>query len=198
MPAPPHPDLPELKTDRLRLRHAQPAMARAMAQFMVRNETFFRRWDPPRAPDIGTAKHWRAQLSTAVREFRAGSSLRWVLFDPAAGDAAPVLGRINFTQIFRGPFQSCVLGYQLDVTAEGKGLMQEALRAALGDLFTVRGLHRVQAAHLPENERSARLLQRLGFRPIGLARRYLYIDGAWRDHVLTEKVQESFDTARMP
>lgn len=173
-------------------------MARATAQFMVRNEAHFRRWDPPRPADIGTTAHWRRQLASAVREFRAGVAVRWALFDIGAGVRAPVLGRVNFTQIFRGPFQSCVLGYQLDAAAQGKGLMQEALQEALRDIFAVRALHRVQAAYLPENERSARLLLRLGFTRIGVARRYLFIDGAWRDHVLCELINDNFDPARLP
>lgn len=199
MPATHPVDLPELTTPRLRLRHVRPAMARTFAQFMVRNEAHLRPWDPPRPADIGTAAHWRSQLATAVRDYRAGAAVRWALFDHAAADdRAPLLGRINFTQIFHGPFQSCVLGYQLDAEAQGKGLMHEALRAALHDLLSVRGLHRVQAAYLPENQRSARLLQRLGFTHIGIARRYLFIDGAWRDHALAELINDNFDLARLP
>ena len=186
-------DLPELATRRLRLVHVRPAMSRQFAEFMVRNEAHLRRWDPPRPAGIGTAAHWRPQLATAVREFRSGASLRWALFDKVAGERAVLFGRINFTQIFRGPFQSCVLGYQLDASAQGKGLMCEALRAALRDLFTTRALHRVQAAFVPENERSARLLERLGFERIGIARRYLFIDGTWRDHVLTALVNPDFE-----
>jgi ribosomal-protein-alanine N-acetyltransferase len=186
-------DLPRLVTPRLRLAHVRPSMARQFAEFMVRNEAHLRPWDPPRPRGIGTAAHWRPQLATAVREFRNGSSLRWALFDAAADERAPLLGRINFTQVFRGPFQSCVLGYQLDATAQGKGLMYEALRAALDDLFIARGMHRVQAAFIPENERSSRLLDRLGFERIGIARRYLFIDGAWRDHVLVALTNPGFD-----
>jgi len=54
-------------------------------------------------------------------------------------------------------------------------------------------LHRVQANHLPENLRSARLLQRLGFRVEGSAHAYLFINGAWRDHVLTALTYPGFD-----
>jgi ribosomal-protein-alanine N-acetyltransferase len=189
--------LPELVTPRVRLVHVQPSMARAFAQFMTRNEAHLQRWDPPRPPDVGTALHWRRQLATAVREFRAGSALRWALFDASRAQNAPLMGRINFTQIFLGPFQSCVLGYQIDAQAEGKGLMFEALQAALKDLFATRGLHRVQAAFVPENERSARLLERLGFERIGVARRYLFINGAWRDHVLVALTNPDFDDARV-
>jgi ribosomal-protein-alanine N-acetyltransferase len=193
-------ELPELSTARLRLAHARPTMARSFAEFMVRNETHLQRWDPPRPAGVGTVAHWRRQLATAVREFRAGSALRWVLLDAASGAAhdarAPLVGRITFTQIFRGPFQSCVLGYQLDASAEGKGLMFEALRAALDDIFLIRGLHRVQAAFMLENERSAKLLDRLGFERIGVARGYLFINGAWRDHMLAALINPNFDDTR--
>ena len=190
-------ELPQLVTERLRLAHVRPTMARSFAEFMVRNEAHLRRWDPPRPAGAGTAAHWRSQLATAVREFRAGAALRWALFDAQSSERAPLVGRINFTQIFRGPFQSCVLGYQLDAGAQGKGLMFEALRAALDDLFSTRGLHRVQAAFVPENERSAKLLQRLGFERIGVARQYLFINGAWRDHVLAALTNPNFDDKRV-
>ena len=72
--------------------------------------------------------------------------------------------------------------------------MFEALQATLGHAFEVLRLHRVQANHLPENHRSARLLRRLGFRIEGLARDYLYVNGAWRDHVLTALTYPQFDT----
>ena len=65
--------------------------------------------------------------------------------------------------------------------------MREALQATLADAFSPRvGLHRVQANVRPENTRSLALLDRLGFEREGLAREYLFIDGAWRDHVLHE------------
>lgn len=186
-------ELPELATPRLRLLHVRPAMASSFAAFMVRNTEHLRRWDPPHPEGFGTAAHWRRLLLSAVREFHAGTALRWALFAADAGERAPLLGRINFTQIFRGPFQSCVLGYQLDAAAQGEGLMGEALRAALDDLFRTRALHRVQAAYIPENERSAKVLRRLGFERIGIARRYLFIDGAWRDHVLVALTNPDFD-----
>ena len=75
--------------------------------------------------------------------------------------------------------------------------MFEALRAALDDLFSTRGLHRVQAAFVPENERSASLLERLGFERIGVARKYLFINGAWRDHMLAALTNPNFDDARV-
>jgi ribosomal-protein-alanine N-acetyltransferase len=104
---------------------------------------------------------------------------------PERNLAGPVLGTVNFTQIFRGAFQACYLGYSLDHRLEGRGLMHEAVGAAIRHVFDVLKLHRIMVNYVPSNERSATLARRLGFVPEGIARDYLYIDGAWRDHVLT-------------
>jgi ribosomal-protein-alanine N-acetyltransferase len=183
----------ELGTTRLILQPMQPRHAPLLADYFRRNEEHFRRWDPPRPRGIADAAFWEAEVRRAVQEADAGTVMRWVMF--RADDTARVVGRINFTQLVRGPFQSCMLGYAIDRADEGHGLMTEALQAALAHAFDVLRLHRVQANHLPENARSARLLQRLGFRVEGMARDYLYIDGAWRDHVLNALVNPRFDAS---
>ena len=73
--------------------------------------------------------------------------------------------------------------------------MAQALRATNAFVFDSMRLHRIMANYRPENERSARLLERLGFVREGLAKDYLFIDGAWRDHILTALVNPRFDPA---
>jgi ribosomal-protein-alanine N-acetyltransferase len=85
-----------------------------------------------------------------------------------------------------------VLGYQIDRECEGRGLMSEALRAAIRYMFEDQKLHRIAANYRPENVRSGRLLAKLGFRIEGFAKDYLFIDGAWRDHILTSRVNDQF------
>jgi ribosomal-protein-alanine N-acetyltransferase len=99
-----------------------------------------------------------------------------------------MLGSFTFSNVVRGPFQACLLGYGLAADQQGKGLMREALVPALEWAFGPLGLHRVMANYLPRNERSGRLLAALGFEREGLARRYLQIAGTWEDHVLTAKI----------
>ncbi len=92
-----------------------------------------------------------------------------------------------------------MLGYSIDAAHEGRGLMHEALTAALADAFGPRvGLHRVQANVRPENTRSLHLLARLGFGIEGVAKEYLFIDGAWRDHVLTALRAPDWPATRAP
>ncbi len=176
--------LPELRTQRLAVRLAQPGMEVAMARFLGDNFAgHLERWSPPAAPAFFTEAFWRERLGAAVEEYHAGRAARFVLQQgPADG---PILGTCNYTNIVRGPFLACYLGYQVARRHEGRGLMAEALRATNAYMFESLHLHRIMANYRPENERSARVLERLGFVREGLARDYLFIDGAWRDHVLT-------------
>jgi ribosomal-protein-alanine N-acetyltransferase len=187
--------LPQLQTDRLAVRLARPAMAGSIARFLRENYVgHLDRWSPPAAPAFFTEEFWVQRLALAVEEFQAGRSLRFVLQAPGA-ESAPIVGTCNYTNIVRGPFLACHLGYQIGRAHEGQGLMAEALRATNPFAFAAFRLHRIMASYRPENARSGRLLQRLGFVREGLAKDYLFIDGAWRDHVLTALVNADFDPA---
>lgn len=181
---------PVLLTPRLRIELAQPGHAQLHAEHFARNAVHFQRWDPPRG-DVTSVGHWQRQLAAAGDEFKRGHSARWIALP--LDDRQPLIARINYTQIVRGVFQSCMLGYAIDAGYEGQGLMAEALSATIAYMFGELKLHRIQANHRPENERSARLLARLGFVREGLAPGYLYIDGAWRDHVLNALINPRFD-----
>ena len=190
-------ELPVLVTPRLRIAHTRPGYEAEMVAFFERNREHFARWDPPAPPDFYSVAFWERGIARSIDDFAADRSVRFDLFDGSMPESHAVIGRIGFSQIFRGPFHSCILGYQIDATHEGKGLMHEALKEAIRYMFEVKALHRVQANHVPENQRSAALLARLGFVREGLARDYLFIAGAWRDHVLNALVNERFDPTRI-
>ena len=186
---------PEIATERRRLVIAQPGLEEPMARFYQDNFAgHLDRWSPPMPGDKLTTAYWERQLPTFAREFEAGATARWVLLAPGA-DPPEVIGTANFSQIVRGAFRSCVLGYQVARGHEGKGLMHEALTASLDHAFRELRLHRVMANYRPENLRSGRLLARLGFVQEGYARDHLFIDGAWRDHVLTSRTNPHYDVA---
>jgi [ribosomal protein S5]-alanine N-acetyltransferase len=176
-----------LTTPRLELTLPPPSAAPQVADYFARNVQHFARWNPPTADAAYTAPFWEERLARNRRDVQEGSAVRLYLFARGALDGR-VIGSCNFTQIFRGPFLSCNLGYAIDREAEGKGLMFEALRAAIDHAFGPLGLHRIEANYDPVNERSGRLLKRLGFVVEGYARDYLFIGGMWRDHLLTALV----------
>jgi ribosomal-protein-alanine N-acetyltransferase len=150
----------------------------------VRNRDYHRRWEPAAPGEFYTVVSQRALIAKRRAEYAEGRSACFLLFEKER-EGEEVIGRINFSEIVRGPFQACYLGYAVDHAYEGRGYMSEALRAATGWVFSELRLHRIMANYQPQNERSGRLLERLGFVREGFAPRYLFIDGEWRDHVLT-------------
>jgi [ribosomal protein S5]-alanine N-acetyltransferase len=184
-----------LVSERLEIRAAAVTDAYSLAEFFRRNREHFKPWDPPGPPGRFTVAYWERNLARAVDDWKADRALRLHMFEKH--DLERVVGRIGFSQIMRGGFQSCMLGYQLDEICEGHGLMYEALQSAIGFMFQRHHLHRIQANHLEENLRSARLLERLGFVREGLAPKYLFIRGEWRDHVLNSLINPDFDPSRL-
>ena len=182
---------PLLLTARLRLVAAHVQHAAALADFHDRNRAHLAPWDPPTEPDFFTEVVQAQRLRDGAAAFAAGTGYRYLM--QPIGDASRVIGTINFSNIMRGAFQSCSLGYALDQPCEGQALMTEALRCAIGEMFSARiNLHRIQAGFRPENWRSAEVLKRLGFADEGLAADYLFIDGAWRVHRLVALLNKSF------
>ncbi len=200
MPAPvqgPAPLVPlarlEITTDRLRLVAGDLGIAAAVCAFHRRNRLYFAPWDPPTAESFYTLEAQTLRVQQGLAAFHADTAYRYWLIDAsrAGGARLPstdvdVIGSVHFSQVSRGAFQNTMLGYALDEAYVGQGLMTEALVAGIAEMFSPRvNLHRVQAAYRPENARSGKVLARLGFGFEGLARDYLFIDGAWRDHRIT-------------
>ncbi len=180
----------EIETARLTLRVPSAAAASQMVSYFETNRAHLAPWEPPFPHGLFTNAFWKRRLVQNQQEYRAGKSMRLVFFDKAEPDGA-VVGLANFTQFVRGAFMACTLGYSIDADAQGKGLMSEGLEAAIRHVFDQVGMHRIQANYIPTNERSARLLKRLDFAVEGYARDYIYIDDAWRDHVLTARTNPS-------
>jgi ribosomal-protein-alanine N-acetyltransferase len=97
-------------------------------------------------------------------------------------DDESLVGVYNVSEIVRGPLQSAYLGYYGNVAFAGKGLMTEALRLCLCEVFLRIKLHRIEANIQPGNAASRALVKRCGFRQEGFSPRYLRIDGVWCDH----------------
>jgi len=180
-----------IDTRRLRLVAPEPGQAQAVADFYARNREHFSPWDPPRGPDDDEPEAIQRRLLGGAAAFDAGEAFRWWL--TPADAPRRVIGSISLSNLSRGPFQSANLGYALDAAAQGQGLMHEALQAVIAEAFAPAiNLHRLQAGVRPENLRSLAVMARLGFADEGLARDYLYIAGAWRDHRLFALLNPAF------
>ncbi|WP_323123815.1 ribosomal protein S5-alanine N-acetyltransferase [Burkholderia alba] len=160
----------------------------ALLRYQIANRAHLSPWEPLRQEDFYTPEAVESRLRVMTRQHDAQSALHLLLLDD---DQQSVIGECNFTNIVRGPFQACHLGFSIDSRLEGRGLMAASLRVAIDHVFTELALHRIMANYRPENERSGALLARLGFEREGYARRYLKIGGIWTDHVLTALINPS-------
>lgn len=127
--------------------------------------------------------HWK-------KECDEEKSVRFFIFDKK--NPNQIIGMCNLTQIFRGVFQACYLGYKIDHAYQGKGFMFEALQEMIRFAFEDFNLHRIMANYMPTNIRSAKLLNRLGFEVEGYAKNYLLINNKWEDHTLTSLSYEQW------
>lgn len=178
------PDPPIIETERLLLTLPPSDAAPLVLRYFEENREHLAPWSPPTPDGYYTESYWRERLERARAEFEQDRSMQLVFFEREEA-MTRVVGVCNFSAFIRGAFQACYLGYSIDYRDEGRGLMREALSAAIRYAFDELRLHRIMANYVPTNERSGRLLRKLGFTVEGYARDYLLIDGEWRDHVLT-------------
>jgi ribosomal-protein-alanine N-acetyltransferase len=154
-----------------------------LAEAYRRNREHLAPWEPVRAEEFFTAEGQSASIDAKLRLFVAGSDVPWVLVD-----GSRVVGVMNLSGIVRGPFLSAHVGYWVDKDLTGRGIGSAALGFAVEAARTELGLHRLQAATLPNNAASQRILKRTGFEEIGRAPAYLRIAGSWQDHVLFQRI----------
>jgi [ribosomal protein S5]-alanine N-acetyltransferase len=146
---------------------------------------FLTPWEPKWADDELTSLAFRLRLRAQRRAVEDGTAQPFFIFD-ATGDT--LLGGINITNIRRGVAQSGTLGYWIGRPHAGHGHMTAALAALQTHARDALKLHRLEAACLPRNGPSIRLLNHAGFEKEGFAKSYLKINGTWEDHVLWGKL----------
>ena len=170
--------------DGIRLRPVGSGDAAAYAAAYDANRAHLARWDPVRDESFYTVAWQDGLVAQYLRDHADGRAARFVL----ALDDGRIVGITNVVNIVRGAFHSADLGYWVDASLVGRGVMSRAVALVIGHARDQLGLHRLQAATLVENAASQRVLMRNGFAQIGLAPRYLRIAGQWQDHLLFQRI----------
>ena len=179
-----------IETQRLVIRLAEGEDVPEIVRYYRENREHLEPFSPRYPADFLEEATWQEQVRTRAPEFGVGAGFRAFLFPRAMPNR--IIGNLNITQVHRGAFQSCVLGYNLAADEQGKGYMTEAVFAATAFAFGTWKLHRVAANYMPRNTRSAAVLERCGFQVEGHAPAYLLINGRWEDHVLTALTNPSW------
>lgn len=160
------------------------------ARLREESRDFLQPWEPMWARDELTRAAYRRRLRRYARESREDRAYPFFIFR-AEDDA--LVGGATLSNLRRGVAQTCVLGYWMGAPYAGRGYMTAAVRALVGFAFGDLALHRIEAACLPHNAASRRLLEKAGFQVEGFARRYLRIAGDWQDHVLFARLSSDPD-----
>jgi ribosomal-protein-alanine N-acetyltransferase len=171
-------------TDRLRLRSLGPTFAPQVLRYYETNADFRAEWSP--VPEAGflSLERQRDLLAREVMDRHAGTHVRAWLFLRDDQALETIIGFASLSNIIRGAFLSCFLGYEMHGDHLNRGYITEAIRALVFDIaFGPLGLHRVEANVMPHNARSIRVLEKLGFEEEGMSREYLRINGRWEDHI---------------
>lgn len=179
-----------LMTPRLVLRVARATDVGELRRALRHNQAHLKPWNPLPRPGEDPASI--TEVSNLVlrqrREWKNGRSFSFML--STKEDPSRFIGKIALSGVMRGAMHGANLGYWMDVDHQGSGLCTEGIRAVLDFAFGPAQLHRIQAAIMPRNDRSLRVIDKLGFRREGYAVRYLQINGVWEDHILFARTRE--------
>ncbi|MEB3280868.1 MAG: GNAT family N-acetyltransferase [Lyngbya sp.] len=177
---------PQLETERLILRLPTAEDVPEILRYYMENKQHLTPFEPRRTPEFYTQQYWCCEVSQRLMEFQGDRSCKLFLFNRK--NPSEIIGAANFANFIRGMCYSCTLGYSLAAFEQGKGYMSEALKVAIDYVFNELNLRRITAAYIPHNQRSGKLLKRLGFHVDGFCQDYLMINGEWEDHILTSLI----------
>jgi ribosomal-protein-alanine N-acetyltransferase len=167
---------------------------RAYVEVRAASRKFLEPWEPAWPPDaLGREAYFR-RLNRYAADWRDDVGHSFFIF---RNDDDTLLGGISLSNVRRGVAQCGTLGYWIGESHARQGYMTEALRLIIEFCFGQLALHRIEAACLPHNEASQKLLHRAGFTQDGYARKYLKIRGEWHDHLLFSLLAEDYKSASL-
>lgn len=180
------------ESDRMVLKVLDERDAETILQFYVRNKAFLEPWEHKKAKSYYTVDNHRLTLRLEEEGFLRGEMVRFWLFLKGRENELPI-GSVALTNIIRGVFKNCFLGYKIDKDYQNQGYMTEAIGKSVEVAFKELKLHRIEANIMPRNLRSIRTVEKNGFVNEGLARKYLKINGKWEDHYHMVKLNEALE-----
>lgn len=152
-----------------------------------KSRDFLTPWEPTWPADDLTRSAYRRRLKRYAEDQRNDLSYSFFIF---SADRNMLVGGLTLANVRRGVAQAASIGYWMGATFVRRGYMGAAVRTIMPYSFSVLRLHRLEAACIPSNIASIRLLESCGFTREGYARQYLCINGAWQDHLLYARLRD--------
>ncbi len=167
------------------------------ATLRAESRAYLEPWEPIWPADALTRASFSRRIKRQAAEWQADAGYAFLLFArPGGARFDKLVGGLNLSNVRRGVAQMATMGYWIGQAFAGRGLMTEAVRLVVEFSFEQLHLHRVEAACIPNNLASRRVLEKSGLLHEGLAPRYLRINGEWQDHLLFGIDSESWQARR--
>jgi [ribosomal protein S5]-alanine N-acetyltransferase len=170
------------------LRTPQPTDHPEWAALREQSREFLTPWEPTWPADDLSRSAFRRRLRRYTEDLRTDQSYAFLIFRSADGR---LVGGLTLANVRRGVAQAGSLGYWMGLPFTRHGYMTAAVRAVIPFAYGTLRLHRLEAACIPTNTASIRLLESTGFVREGYAREYLCINGIWQDHLLYGRLKDS-------
>ncbi|WP_066889032.1 GNAT family N-acetyltransferase [Clostridium nigeriense] len=175
----------KLKGNNVVLKSFTPDCTEELLDYYNRNKDHLSNYEPTRDASFYTYETQRDLLLESYKNLMNGTGV-----DLGIYKNDKLIGKVKISNIVYGVFKSGIVGYSMDKDYQGKGYMQESLNLVLRYAEDELELHRLEASVLTDNIRSRSVLLKCGFKELGLNEKYLYINGAWRDHVTFYRILE--------
>lgn len=173
----------KLKGDRLTLRFLTPDCAEELLQYYIENKEHLSNYEPTRDENFYTLKSQKNILMESYKNLMTGTGVDFGIYLDNK-----LIGKIKISNIVYGVLKNGFVGYSIHKDYQNKGYMKEALKLVLEYSQEELELHRLEASVLTDNYASRAVLLSNGFEEVGLNKKYLYINGAWRDHITFYKI----------
>lgn len=167
-----------IKGARVNLKVLTPENSEEVLNYYIRNKEHLKNFEPSREESFYSLEVQRNILMENYKQFLNGTSLNLGIYKENA-----FIGKVQLSNIVYGVFRSAFVGYSIDESYQGKGYMKEGLKLLLDYAFEEMELHRIEASTLVDNMKSQEVLKACGFKELGVNKEYLFINGAWRDHI---------------
>jgi ribosomal-protein-alanine N-acetyltransferase len=178
--------LPEVSGDGIVLRSPQISDYAEWSELRETSRAFLTPWEPTWPADDLTRASFRRRIKRYSEDQRGDLAYAFFVFRKRDN---VLIGGLTLANIRRGCAQAASLGYWIGAPYARAGHMTSAVNAVVPFAFGMLKLHRIEAACIPANVASVRLLEKTGFKREGFAHQYLCIDGIWQDHLLYAKLE---------
>lgn len=180
----------KIESDRLILRGSDMSFLYELYTYYKENRDFFEKYEPARGDRYYTLDYQQKLLQLEVDNMDRLTSAYY--YYSLKEDPETIIGSLSFSRIRKEPYASAIFGYNIHEKFQGHGYCTEACKRAIEHLLTIAHIHRLEARVLTYNEKSARVLERLGFFHEGFEKAGILIDGEFRDHLRYAWINEDY------